>query len=124
MMKFSGLLLKESLKDESVLDSVKITKTEIWNNVKNAVENQPKNWTAIFFEFEGTEDEADIKAEIMSRALRGLWYLNFSGNEKIYVVFPDNKFYKYQKGDKEKRQEAIDYGLTIGIPQDQLDWGE
>lgn len=121
-MKFSGLLLKESLKDESVLNSVKITKTEAWNDIENATENQPKNWTAIFFEFEGTEDEADIKAEIMSRVLRRLWYLNFSGNKKIYVVFPDNKFYKYQKGDKEKIQEAINYGLKIGIPQSQLDW--
>lgn len=120
-MKFSGLLLKESLKDESVLDSVKITKTEIWNNVENAVENQPKSWTAIFFEFEGTEDEADIKAEIMSRALRGLWYLNFSGDKKIYVIFPD-KFYKYQKGDKEKIQEVINHGLKISIPKSQLDF--
>lgn len=123
-MKFSGLLLKESLKDESILDLIKVTKTEIWDNVKNAEENQPKTWTAISFEFEGTEEETDIKAEMMSRALKRAWYLNFSGDEKIYVIFPDNKFYKYQKGDKEKRQEAINYGLMIGIPQSQLDWGE
>ena len=121
-MKFAGLLLKESLKDKSVLDLIKITKTEIWNNVKNAEKNQPKNWTAIFFEFEGTEDEADIKSTILSKALKNVWYLNFSNDEKIYIIFPDNKFYKYQKGDKEKMQEAINYGLKIGIPQSQLDF--
>jgi len=124
-MKFTGLLLKESLRDENVLDLIKVTKTETWNNIKNAAENQPKNWTAVYFEFEGTEDEADVKAEIISRALKsGLWYLNFSSNEKIYIIFPNNKFYKYKKGDKEKRQEATNYGLKIGIPQSQLDWAE
>lgn len=123
-MKFDGLLLKESLKDESVLNLVNVTKTEVWKNIKNATKDQPKSWTAIYFEFEGTEEEADSKAEVFSRALKSEpipWYMNMSNSEKIYVIYPD-KFYKYQKGDKEKLREAKDYGLMIGIPQSQLDW--
>ena len=38
--------LRESLKDEGVLDLVKVTKTEVWD-VENAVDWQPKRWTAI-----------------------------------------------------------------------------
>ncbi len=122
-MKYKGLLLKESLNDESVLNLINTTKTEIWDNIQNAAEGQPKKWTAIYFEFEGSEEEATIKAEVLSRALKHMWYLNFSTEEEIYVIYPKHKFYKYIKGDEQKKQEAINYGLSIGIPQSQLDWG-
>ena len=122
-MKYKGLLLKESLNDETVLNLINTTKTEIWDNIQNASKGQPKKWTAIYFEFEGSEEEAIIKAETLSRALKEMWYMNFSTEEEIYVIYPKNKFYKYVKGDEQRKQEAINYGLSIGIPQSQLDWG-
>lgn len=117
---FKGLLLRESLKDESVLGLVRVTKTEVWD-VENAVDWQPKRWTAI--SFEGGSDRADEVAETMSRAMKPAWYANFSTETHVYVVFED-KFFRYIKGDAETRAEAQVYAVSAGVPESQVDWGE
>lgn len=119
-MKFTGLLLKESLKDKSILDVIRVTKTETWD-VDNAADFQPKIWTAIYFE--GDENQADVIAEKLSQSLKPRWYVNISTENNVYVIFP-NKVFKYTKGDKQRRAEAIKYGQSLGIPDRQLDWGE
>ena len=63
----TGLLLKESLLDESVLGLVQLTKTETWN-VSNAAPNQPQVWTAL--SFEADESLADEIAGAFSQALK------------------------------------------------------
>jgi len=120
-MKFSGLVLEESLKDKSVLDTVTVTKTKTWN-IKNAEGDQPKVWHAIFIE--GPEEKAGEIADSLSRSLKSpAWYTNLSTPKEVFVIFP-NKIFKYQKGDKVKREEAVKHGRTIGIPESQLDWSE
>ncbi len=43
-MKFTGLLLKESLQDLDILKLINITKEESWD-VDNAADFQPKVWS-------------------------------------------------------------------------------
>ena len=117
---FKGLLLLESLKDEGSLDLVRVTKSEVWD-AQNAVDWQPKRWTAI--SFEGESGRADEVAEAMSRAIKPAWYANFSTETHVYVVFGDRVF-KYAKGDAKARAEAQAYAISAGIPESQIDWGE
>lgn len=63
-MKFSGLLLKESLKDANVLDMLHIIDTETWN-VKNATKFQPNVWTAVYFE--ANMSKADVISKKLSK---------------------------------------------------------
>ncbi len=122
--RFAGLLLKESLKDESVLGLVQVTKQEIWSPITNAADYQPTAWTAISFERSGSEYEVNTLAGALSSALKAKWYLNMSSVDTVYVVFPDHRIFKYAKGDRQRRAEAVDYGRSIGIPDSQLDWAE
>ena len=117
---FKGLLLKEGLKDESVLGLVRVTKTEMWD-VKNAVDEQPEGWTAI--SFEGESDQADEVAQALSRAMKPAWYANFSTETHAYVVFA-GKVFKYVTGDARACAEAQAYAISAGIPESQVDWGE
>lgn len=120
-MNFTGLLLKESLEDEGVLDLVNITKTETWD-VDNVDDWQPKVWTAIYFK--GDEKQIDDIAQKMSQAIKPRWYLNISienNNKKTEYVIFRNKTFKYEKGDKEKSKQAKEYGRSLGIPESQLD---
>jgi hypothetical protein len=120
-MLLSGLLIKESLQDESVLDLVRITQTETWR-IANAAPNQPTTWTAIQFEAEA--HLADELAAAFSHAMRaGSWYLNFSFDNKVYVVFP-KKVFKYIRGNPRAREQAIRFGRALKIPGSQLDWDE
>lgn len=117
---FKGLLLRESLKDEGVLDLVWVTKTEVWD-VENAEGGQPERWTAI--SFAGESDRADEVAEAMSHVIKPKWYANFSTETHVYVIFAD-KVFKYVKGDAQERAEAQVYAISVGIPESQVDWGE
>jgi hypothetical protein len=116
----SGLILKESLSDLSLLDVLQVTKTEIWQ-VSNAVSWQPTTWTAISFEVD--EAQADRLAEQMSLALKPMWYINASTPDNVYVIFQD-KVFCYPKGDLAQRLVAQEYGRLAGVPESQLDWGE
>ena len=117
---FNGLLLKESLSDERVLNLIKIIKTEIWHP-KNATDFQPKTWTAIYFQ--GEENKVDQLVDKFSKTLKARWYLNIKVGDTIYVIYP-KKVFKYPSGNKLKRVEAIIYGQKEGIPDSQLDWNE
>jgi hypothetical protein len=117
---FTGLLLKESLKDEGVLGLLRVTKTEVWD-VENAVAWQPKRWAAT--SFEGESDQADEVAEALSRAMKPAWYANFSTEMHVYVVF-EARVFKYVNGDARARAEAQAYAVSIGVPESQVDWGE
>lgn len=120
-MKFTGLLVKESLRNDDVLMLVQVRKTETWN-VGNATSSQPKAWTAMWFE--GEESQADAVAEKLSHSLNlGHWYIDLSTASHKYVVFP-NRVFKYTLGDKAGRAEAQQHGRSLGIPESQLDWGE
>jgi len=117
----TGLLLKESLQDENDLDLVRVTKTEVWD-VTNAAPSQPEVWTALIFEAE--EQRADEIAAAFSHALKPEgWYLNFSFDDQLYVIFP-RKVFKYLRGNQRVHQQAIRFGRALNIPESQLDWGE
>ena len=119
---YEGLIIKESLKNESILERLDIIKTEVWD-VDNASEDQPKQWHVSYFQVE--ENKIDDIAEQISKSLQnGKWYVNFSGNvEYTVVVFPD-KVFKYKKGDIKERAMAVEYGRGLQIPESQLDWPE
>jgi hypothetical protein len=51
------------------------------------------------------------------------WYLNYSVADRVYVIFP-KKVFKYIRGNKRARVQAIRFGLTLHIPESQLDWNE
>ena len=120
-MKYTGLLLKEGLQDETVLQRLVVTNTEIWD-AENAEGDQPKQWTAIYFEVD--EEKVDEIAKLLSKTLKPKgWYLNILGKDIVFVVLP-NKVFKYKKGDTAKRIEAVEYGRMVGIPESQLDWQE
>lgn len=119
----SGLLIKESLEHPEVLETlpIQITKTEVWT-ASNLAEYQPAVWIAMSFEAE--ENVADEVAEHLSHNLKPKgWFINASTNTDVYVMFP-NKVFKSTKGDQTARAEAARFGLAVGVPERQLDWGE
>ena len=114
-MRFEGLLIKESLKDESVLDEVEVTKVETWNI------NDPPIWTAMYFV--GDLSQVDHTAEKLSQVLHPGWYCNIATLKHSIVVFPGNVF-KYPRGEEGGQAKAQEHGRSLGLPEDQLDWGE
>ncbi|MBN2440429.1 MAG: hypothetical protein JXJ04_03770 [Spirochaetales bacterium] len=117
---FKGLLLKESLTSEKVLDLITITKTEIWEN-EGGSPPQPEKWTAL--SFEGPRHKADIFADELAKVMKPEWYANFSTESDVYVIF-ENRVFNYPKGNEMMLEMVREYAISKGIPQNQIDWKE
>lgn len=118
-MKFTGLLLKESLADPGVLDRLSVTKVETWE-LGDTGALEPPVWTAV--SFEGDEARADETAELISRAMHpSYWYANIHCTADEIVIFA-GKIFRYVRGDADGRSAPEDYARSIGVPEHQLDW--
>jgi len=101
---YEGLLIKESISDENILDLLNVNKIELWKT-----EGYPKYWTAIYF----TSSDIDLpnklsKVMISDENFGGNWYVDFKHNNTKYIVFKD-KILKYEIGNiTEKKKVEIE----------------
>ena len=111
---YEGILIKESIEDETVIDFLNIHKVELWNTG-----GKPRYWTALFF----TSARSDLP-EQFSRVMRtGSWFVDFKeGNEK-YIVFKD-KILKYRIGNQAERDEVCRECRKMGVLDEEMNWPE
>jgi hypothetical protein len=108
-MDYHGILVKEGLKDESILKEMKILGKKIG-----------KNWMLLKI----SVDESKIKRVVqdIQKNLKANpnFYAHFYRNHELIVVFPQKIF--YIKPDKSTWKEAVEFGKSVGIPEKQLDF--
>ncbi|MDD6326866.1 MAG: hypothetical protein Q4D54_08675 [Eubacteriales bacterium] len=114
---YKGLIIKESLSDESILDYVHILNVEIWKT-----ENKPRYWTAITF-----ESDDDMFPEKLSKAMKENkempWYVDLSKNGIKYIILKNNVL-KYTIGNAAEKAAVICRCRELGVDEKQLDWSE
>ncbi len=120
-MKYQGTIIEESLENSSILSSVKIIKTQI--KTATAKEQTPwfKQWTLHTVDI--PEQRADVFAKKVSMALdsKHPWYADYKNKTTHYIIFR-NKVFRIDRTKPEDYKEATTYGLTLGIPDYQLDF--
>lgn len=102
MAGYSGCIIKESLKDLSILDEFDIVDEDICTVKidKSKIENiLPRLQAAM----------VDDK----------VWYCDLKCNDYHYIIFND-KIFKIDRNYGEQYEEAKKYGLNRGIPEEQL----
>ena len=116
---YEGVLIKESIADDSIIDCLHIHKIELWNT-----DGHPKYWTVLFF----TCDKRDFPERI-SKVMRsdsdtnGNWFVDFkAGNEK-YIVFKD-RILKYRIGNQDEKESVCNECRKLGISNEQMNWPE
>lgn len=116
---YEGILIKESIDDENILDLLNINKIELWNTG-----GKPKYWTVLFF----TSSRKDFPEQISKVMISdpdngGNWFVDFkAGNEK-YIVFRD-KVLKYHIGNQQERDYVCSECRKLGILDEQMNWSE
>lgn len=110
---FQGVLIKESISDENILDYLDINKVEIWKT-----NDSTKYWTAIFF----TSNYPDFPTAV-SKALIDNWFVDFKAGNTKFIVFKD-KVLKYQIGNQGEKSVVLNECRKMGIPDSQLNWSE
>ncbi len=116
---YEGVLIKESIVDDSIIDCLNIHKIELWNTG-----GKPKYWTVLFF----TSDRRDFPEQISKVMLSNPdtnenWFVDFKADNKKYIVFKD-RILKYQIGNRTEKEYVCNECRKLGISNEQMNWSE
>ena len=116
---YEGVLIKESIEDDSIIDLMNVHKVELWN-----AGGRPKYWTVLYFTSSHQDFPEQIsKVMISDEACGGNWFVDFkAGNEK-YVVFRD-KVLKYHIGNAVEKETVCKECRKLGISDAEMNWAE
>lgn len=119
--KFIGVIIEESLENKNILREAKIIKTRVEKVTTKHKTPWIAKWTLHTVEILG--NQADVIAEKLSKSLdsKHNWYADFKNNKYHYIVFR-NKVFKIYRTSKEQYNAAKNYGISLGIPEYQLDF--
>jgi hypothetical protein len=110
MSEYHGIIIKEGLKDQLVLGNMKIL------GKKKGIK-----WTLLRVGL--NENKIDEVVGLVQKSLvtePARYYAHFYREGKLIVVFPKKIF--YLTPEKETWRPAIDYGKSVGVPEDELDF--
>lgn len=115
---YQGILIKESISDEAILDYLKINKVEIWET-----NDIPRYWTVIYFSSSLSDFPERLSKVMTSRTDDRNWFCDFkTGNTKL-IVFKD-KILKYEIGNSDQKAKVTEQCRKLGIPNEQMNWSE
>jgi len=119
-MDYKGVIIGESLENKDVLRKIKIISTKIEKTTKKH-KSQVKEWTLHTIEI--PESEAEDIAKEISKDLESKagWYADFKNDTRHYIIFR-NKIFFIDRRSKEQYDEAKNYGISLGIPEYQVDF--
>lgn len=110
-MKYKGTIVQESLTDDRILNELDIVGLKITD------EDNPSNRWHLFTVL---ATEGEIKK--LSNYLKPeKWYAHFWNGDNVIAIFPKRVF-NFKHSDKSTWKEAVEYGKSIGIPEEQLDF--
>jgi len=104
---FKGTIVENSLRNKDILEKVKIEKTYHSNDWK------------LYDVFVGEKRISELPKYLAD----GPWYIHLweEGKDEVRIIFKDKSF-TVQSSDKSTWVDAIAYGKSIGIPDEQLDF--
>lgn len=116
---YEGVLIKESISDENIIDFLNIHKVELWST-----EGKPKYWTALFFSCALNDFPEKISRVMISDPENGgNWFVDFKAGNMKYIVFRD-KILKYQIGNQAEKDYVCDECRKMGISDGEMNWSE
>ncbi len=108
---YKGTIVEESLEDNRILNGVEIVGFRISKN-----ENPQDRWHLYTVKV----SKEDIK-KISKYIKLGKWYMHFWKDKDVFAVFK-NKVFGFKYDNKSTWKDAVEYGLSLGIPKEQLDF--
>lgn len=115
---YEGVIIKESISDENILDYVSVNKVELWKT-----SGKPKYWTVLFFTSPQNNFPELLSKAIISNDDINNWFVDMkSGNTKI-IVFKD-KILRYEIGNAKQKELVCNECRKLGILDNEMNWEE
>jgi hypothetical protein len=122
-MKYTGVIIQESLTDQEILDKLHVVRTKIEEVTPAHQTPWVKTWILHTVEIE--DEDADKWAEWLSVHIDNShdhpWYVDYKNDKFHYIIFP-GKIFKVDLSNPTLYKDAENYGVSVGIPPHQLDW--
>ncbi len=116
---YEGILIKESVVDDSIIDCLNIHKIELWNTG-----GKPKYWTALFFTSNKRNfPELISKVMLSDPAAKQNWFVDFKASNRKYIVFKD-RILKYHIGNRTEKEYVCNECRKLGVSDKQMNWSE
>ncbi len=116
---YEGVLIKESVTDDTIIDLLNVHKIELWNTG-----GKPKYWTVLFFT-SGRKDFPEQVSKVMGNDPDhgGNWFVDFKAGNMKYIVFKD-KILKYRIGNQPEKDYVCNECRKMGISDGEMNWSE
>lgn len=120
-MNYTGVIIEESLEDTTVLNEVEIISTKVEPVTEKHKTPWIRKWTLHTIKI--PESTADQVAEKLSLSLdkEHSWYADFK-NDKFHFIIYREKVFKVDLNNPILYKIAQDYGVSLGIPDYQVDF--
>ncbi|MDE7177737.1 MAG: helix-turn-helix domain-containing protein [Lachnospiraceae bacterium] len=115
---YEGILIKESIADDTIIDYLNVHKIELWN-----AGGKPKYWTALYFTSDKTDFPERISRVMLSGIDHGNWFVDFKNNNEKYIVFKD-MILKYKIGNQAEKEYVCSECRKMGISDAEMNWPE
>lgn len=117
-MVWKGVVIKESLRDDSVLRLVKIIRTK-----RTTLEKEKERGFLTFTCIMVKDEDKNTFVNRAKSLIKGGFYVHIVKENNMIVIYR-NKIFKFSSEDMNKLKEARNYGLSIGILRDQMPFEE
>lgn len=109
---YIGAIIEESLEDKNILKGFHVTHTSVTDDI------DPNDRWHIH-----TVESDKNKLFELSRVLKPeKYYAHFWNKQKQVIVVFHQRIFEFNYDNKDEWVPAIEYGLSVGIPRDQLDF--
>lgn len=121
-MNFRGVVIEESLGNKSVLGKIKIVETKVEQVIPKHKTPWLKKWTLHTVEI--PEEKIEEITQQISQSFdkeHPNWYADYKNDKYHFVVFA-GKVFKVDLQNPKLYKDAKKYGISIGIPEYQVDF--
>lgn len=116
---YEGVLIKESVTDDTIIDMLNVHKIELWNT-----DGRPKYWTVLFFSSDKKNFPEQVSRVMGVNTDNGKnWFVDFKAGNVKYIVFKD-KILKYQIGNQPEKDYVCNECRKMGISDGEMNWSE
>ncbi len=125
LMNYLGTVIEESLENPAILKELKILSTKVEPIEDKHQTPWVKQWTLHKVEIPETEAEsiAEKLSHLIDTSHVSSWYADYKNEKYHYIIFRD-KIFKVDRAKKEEYDEATKYGISLGIPDYQVNFSK
>lgn len=120
-MDYKGVIIEESLTNLDIINELEVISSSI--SESSAASSTPwvKQWTlkTVIIPENKIEFYCEKLATLIDKEHANSWYCDYINDKYHYVIF-SNKFFKLDRTNKTDYIKMINYGIQLGIPQNQL----